>query len=113
VDSEGTEMGDATYHSKLLTLTCLLACNGGVLIHNEKHYANTAIQTQSLLATVMKQLKGLEHNQFPHLCFLVRDFDSVVAVDGVDATLDQFFTHLLKDNGDQADTARQVPPSPF
>jgi hypothetical protein len=54
--------------------------------------------------------KGLEKEEFPYLCFLVRDFRAKVTVKGVEATLDEFFRHLLTDTGDKFDTERQVFP---
>lgn len=56
----------------------------------------------------MKLLKGLESGQFPFLCFLVRNFEVEVEVNGVEATLDEFFRHILSDANDRLDTDRQV-----
>eukprot|EP00026_Physarum_polycephalum_P005124 Phypoly_transcript_05152.p1 GENE.Phypoly_transcript_05152~~Phypoly_transcript_05152.p1 ORF type:complete len:316 (+),score=61.36 Phypoly_transcript_05152:567-1514(+) len=78
------------------------------MVHNEKHYANTAIQAQAFIATGMKLVKGLEKQQLPFLCFLVRNFDSVVTVNKTPATLDQFYDYLLSDNGDKIDTQRKL-----
>jgi hypothetical protein len=108
VDSEGTEMGNTKHQHKILALACLLACGGGVLIHNEKHYSKTAISSIAVVATTVKLLKGLEKEHFPYLCFLVQGFEATVVVNGREASLDDFFEHMLSDTGDRFDADRQV-----
>jgi hypothetical protein len=113
VDSEGTEMGDTKYQYKILALACLLACNGGIFVHNEKHYSHSSISPLAVVAKTMELLKGLEKEQFPYLCFLVRDFEYEVTVNGVPSTLDEFFRSMLANTGDaQLDSQRQVFHSP-
>eukprot|EP00026_Physarum_polycephalum_P001364 Phypoly_transcript_01365.p2 GENE.Phypoly_transcript_01365~~Phypoly_transcript_01365.p2 ORF type:complete len:502 (+),score=80.82 Phypoly_transcript_01365:144-1649(+) len=108
VDSEGTEMGNTKHQHKVLALACLLASGGGVLVHNEKHYAKTAICSIAVVATTMKLLRGLEQEQFPSLCFLVQGFEARVVVNGREASLDAFFDHFLSDTGDRFDLDRQL-----
>lgn len=108
VDSEGTEMGDTSQQHKILALVLLLTCNGGVLIHNQPHFANSALSTLAALASVTQVLGGVEGTSWPHLFFLLRDFELEMVIDDQPVSNERFLEYLLSPTGDQHDEDRRV-----
>lgn len=108
VDSEGTEMGDTTQQPKILALVCLLASEGGVLIQNEVTYSNSGLGMLAVLAATSQIVQNMRADDWPYLCYLVRNFEREMVVDDRALTPDQFFEYLLTTVNDRHDTDREV-----
>ena len=77
-------------------------------MQNELHYTNSGLSTLAVLASTMQLLRGLDTASWPHLCFLLRNWQLEMTVNGRNASPEEFLTHLLEDKGDSHDSDRQV-----
>ena len=81
-----------------------------MLVQNELHYTNSGLSTLAVLASTMQLIRGLDIDSWPHLCFLLRNWQLEMTVNGGDASPEEFLTHLLDDKGDSHDSDRKVRP---
>ena len=79
-----------------------------MLVQNELHYTNNVLSTLAVLASTMHLIRGLDTDSWPHLCFLLRNWQLEMTVDGRGTNTEDFLTHLLDDKGDSHDGDRQV-----
>ena len=85
-------------------------------MQNEFHYSNSGLTTLAVLARTMQLIRGLDTASWPYLCFLLRNWQLEMSVNGRDANTEEFLQYLLDDAGDSHDSDRKVtslPTLPF